>query len=108
MWDKVKSAADWTNHKVGSAAEPTYRTAKNVARPVLAVCASVPRIVGAKSKDIAGVTVGSFAAHAAVIPTLNVVGFTSVGPAAGSWAAAWMSMYAGATPACKPFPHASC
>lgn len=74
MWGHVKSAVDWTTSKARSAAT---------------------------SKPVAGVAAGTVAVQAAVVPALNLVGFTSSGPAAGSFAATCMSTYAGAVPAGK-------
>ena len=72
MWGHVTSAVGWTTSKVRSAAT---------------------------SKPVAGIAAGTVALQASVVPALNVVGFTSVGPAAGTFAATCMSTYAGAVPA---------
>ena len=52
-----------------------------------------------KSKDAAGVTAVAIGAKAAVLPALNWVGFSSIGPTAGSFAASLMSAYGAAVPA---------
>lgn len=103
MSDRFKMAADWTTSKVSCAAGATYGTAKHAASPVLGACASVSKVVTAKSKDIAGVAAASVAAQAAVVPALNIVGFKAAGIAAGSWAASCMSWYGALTPAGGPF-----
>ncbi|KAL0034258.1 hypothetical protein WJX77_005841 [Trebouxia sp. C0004] len=55
--------------------------------------------VWGKSKDLAGVAMGSVALQTATVPTINLLGISAAGPTAGSWAAYAMSLYGGTVPA---------
>ncbi len=95
MWGKGRDVWNWTSRKTKTAAGTALTTVQDAAPPVVRKCSPAVQAVTSKKKDVAGVAVGTVAVQAAVVPTLN----TSIGPAASSWAAYSMSLYAGAVPA---------
>ena len=92
IWSQVSGTAGWAAKKGKAAACSTGAAVSWIAAPALIK-------VKKNSRDTAVVTTGTVAANAAVVPALGCVGFTAVGPAAGSLAAGWMSMYGGAVSA---------
>jgi len=88
----VSDTAGWAAKKGKAAACSTGAAVSWIAAPALIK-------VKKNGRDIAVVTTGTVAANAVVVPALGCVGFTAVGPAAGSLAAGWMSMYGGAVSA---------
>lgn len=99
MWGKGRDVWNWTSRKTKTAAGTALTTVQDAAPPVVRKCSPAVQAVTSKKKDVAGVAVGTVAVQAAVVPALNLVGFTSIGPAASSWAAYSISLYAGAVPA---------
>ena len=91
FWSPVSGLAGWAAKKVKAAACSTSAAVSWVAAPAITKVKNNP--------DIAVVTTGTVAANAAVVPVLSCVGFTAVGPAAGSLAAGWTSTYGGAVSA---------
>jgi hypothetical protein len=92
VWSQVADTAGWAAKKGKAAVCSTGAAVSWVAAPALTK-------VNKNSRDIAVGTIGTVAAKAAVVPALSWFGFTAVGPAAGSYAAGWMSMYGGAVSA---------
>ncbi|DBB02861.1 hypothetical protein WJX77_006488 [Trebouxia sp. C0004] len=92
VWSQVSGTVGWAAKKGKAAACSTGAAVSWVAAPALTK-------VKKNSRDIAVVTTGTVAANAAVLPALSCVGFTAAGPAAGSIAAGWMSLYGGAVSA---------
>jgi hypothetical protein len=92
IWSQLSGTAGWAATKGKAAACSTGAAVSRVAAPALTK-------VKNNSRDIAVVTTGTVVANAAVVPALSCAGFTAVGPAAGSLAAGWMSLYGGAVSA---------
>lgn len=99
MWEQGYAALNWTASKAKAAAGGTYTKATNLVSPALRTCSPVAQAACTKSKDLAGVAVGSVALQAGTVPLINLAGISSTGPAAASWAAYAMSLYGGAVPA---------
>lgn len=79
----------------------TSKTAAGHTGAVGGLAMSLAKKVRGTSRDAAVVATGTVAANAAVVPALGCIGFTAVGPAAGTVAASWMSLYGGAVSAGK-------
>ena len=88
IWSQVSGTVGWAAKKGKAAACSTGAAVSWIAAPALTK-------VNYNSRDIAVVTTGTVAANAAVVPAVGCVGFTAVGPAAGSLAAGWMSYTVG-------------
>lgn len=99
MKDKAQAAWQWTTGTTKAAANATVAGTCKVAAMTFDVARPVARAVAGKSKDAAGVAVGTAAVQASVVPALNWFGWSSIGPVAGTYASSLMAGYAGAVPA---------
>ncbi len=99
MREQGYAALNWTVSKAKAASRGTYSKATNLVSPALRTCSPVAQAVCGKSKDLAGVAVGTVALQTATVPMINLLGFSAAGPTAASWAAYTMSLYGGAVPA---------
>lgn len=99
MREQGYAALNWTVSKAKGASRGTYSKATNLVSPALRTCSPMAQAVCGKSKDLAGVAVGSVALQTATVPMINLLGFSAAGPTAASWAAYTMSLYGGAVPA---------
>ncbi|KAL3131312.1 hypothetical protein ABBQ38_000604 [Trebouxia sp. C0009 RCD-2024] len=99
MSEQGYAALNWTLSKAKAASRGTYTKATNLMSPALRTCSPVAQAVWGKSKDLAGVAVGSVALQTATVPLIKLWGISAAGPTAASWAAYTMSWYGGYVPA---------
>ncbi|DBA96417.1 TPA: hypothetical protein ACH3X1_015313 [Trebouxia sp. C0004] len=99
MREQGYAALNWTVSKAKAASRGTCKKATNLVSPALRTCSPMAQAVWGKSKDLAGVAMGSVALQTATVPTINLLGISAAGPTAGSWAAYAMSLYGGTVPA---------
>ena len=100
MKDAVQAAWRWTTEKTKAAANATVAGTCKVAALTSERAGPAARAVARKSGDAVSVAAGTATLNTSILPTLKFIGFGSLGPIKGSYAAFLMSsMYGGATPA---------